>query len=217
MILEQERQAVVDACHTMQDQGLTVGTAGNVSIRVDDLVVISPSAVPYDELTAADIGVHRLDGSPVEARYKPSSELPLHLSVYHSSDVVAITHNHTPASTALGLVVDEVPCSHYYSAMFEGTVRVAAYAEFGTDGLALNVMDALRDRHAALMANHGAITTGPSIDKALSLLPYLEYICEVHLRAMSTGRTIKILDDQQMADAVQGVAGYSPKSVDSEN
>ena len=217
MILEQERQAVVDACHTMQDQGLTVGTAGNVSIRVDDLVVISPSAVPYDELTAADIGVHRLDGSPVEARYKPSSELPLHLSVYHSSDVVAITHNHAPASTALGLVVDEVPCSHYYSAMFEGTVRVAAYAEFGTDGLALNVMDALRDRHATLMANHGAITTGPSIDKALSLLPYLEYICEVHLRAMSTGRTIKILDDQQMADAVQGVAGYSPKSVDSEN
>lgn len=217
MILEQERQAVVDACHTMQDQDLTVGTAGNVSIRVDDLVVISPSAVPYDELTAADIGVHRLDGSPVEARYKPSSELPLHLSVYHSSDVVAITHNHAPASTALGLVVDEVPCSHYYSAMFEGTVRVAAYAEFGTDGLALNVMDALRDRHAALMANHGAITTGPSIDKALSLLPYLEYICEVHLRAMSTGRTIKILDDQQMADAVQGVAGYSPKSVDSEN
>lgn len=217
MILEQERQAVVDACHTMQDQGLTVGTAGNVSIRVDDLVVISPSAVPYDELTAADIGVHRLDGSPVEARYKPSSELPLHLSVYHSSDVVAITHNHAPASTALGLVVDEVPCSHYYSAMFEGTVRVAAYAEFGTDGLALNVTDALRDRHAALMANHGAITTGPSIDKALSLLPYLEYICEVHLRAMSTGRTIKILDDQQMADAVQGVAGYSPKSVDSEN
>ena len=194
-----------------------MGTAGNVSIRVDDLVVISPSAVPYDELTAADIGVHRLDGSPVEARYKPSSELPLHLSVYHSSDVVAITHNHAPASTALGLVVDEVPCSHYYSAMFEGTVRVAAYAEFGTDGLALNVMDALRDRHAALMANHGAITTGPSIDKALSLLPYLEYICEVHLRAMSTGRTIKILDDQQMADAVQGVAGYSPKSVDSEN
>lgn len=217
MILEQERQAVVDACHTMQDQGLTVGTAGNVSIRVDDLVVISPSAVPYDELTAADIGVHRLDGSPVEARYKPSSELPLHLSVYHSSDVVAITHNHAPASTALGLVVDEVPCSHYYSAMFEGTVRVAAYAEFGTDGLALNVTDALRDRHAALMANHGAITTGPSIDKALSLLPYLEYICEVHLRAMSTGRTIKILDDQQMAGAVQGVAGYSPKSVDSEN
>lgn len=217
MILEQERQAVVDACHTMQDQGLTVGTAGNVSIRVDDLVVISPSAVPYDELTAADIGVHRLDGSPVEARYKPSSELPLHLSVYHSSDVVAITHNHAPASTALGLVVDEVPCSHYYSAMFEGTVRVAAYAEFGTDGLALNVTDALRDRHAALMANHGAITTGPSIDKALSLLPYLQYICEVHLRAMSTGRTIKILDDQQMAGAVQGVAGYSPKSVDSEN
>lgn len=114
MLLEQQRQAVVDTCRMMQEQGLVVGTAGNVSIRVDDMVVISPSAVPYENLTAADVGVHDMDGKAIEARYKPSSELPLHLSVYRASDADAITHNHAPASTALGLVVDEIPWSHYF-------------------------------------------------------------------------------------------------------
>ena len=212
MLLEQERQAVVDTCRTMQAQGLVVGTAGNVSIRVDDMVVISPSAVPYEELTATDIGVHDMDGKAIEAKYKPSSELPLHLSVYRASGTGAITHNHAPASTALGLVVDEIPWSHYYSGMFGGAVRVAPYAEFGTDELARNVTKALEGRCAALMANHGAITTGPTVDRALSLLPYLEYICEVHLRAMSTGRPIKVLDEEQITDATQGIAGYKTKT-----
>ena len=214
MLLEQERQAVVDTCRTMQAQGLVVGTAGNVSIRVDDMVVISPSAVPYEELTATDIGVHDMDGKAIEAKYKPSSELPLHLSVYRASGTGAITHNHAPASTALGLVVDEIPWSHYYSGMFGGAVRVAPYAEFGTDELARNVTKALEGRCAALMANHDAITTGPTVDRALSLLPYLEYICEVHLRAMSTGRPIKVLDEEQITDATQGIAGYKPKAAD---
>ena len=150
----------------------------------------------------------------IRDRYKPSSELPLHLSVYRASDADAITHNHAPASTALGLVVDEIPWSHYYSGMFGGAVRVAPYAEFGTDELARNVTEALDGRSAALMANHGAITTGPTVDKALSLLPYLEYICEVHLRAMSTGHPIKVLDDKQTVDATRGIAGYKPKVVD---
>ncbi|AFV90921.1 MAG: class II aldolase/adducin family protein [Acidipropionibacterium acidipropionici] len=217
MMLESERQSVVDACRFMQDKGLVVGTAGNVSIRVDDLVVISPSAVPYEELTAADVGVHRLDGTPVEARLKPSSELPLHLSVYHATDVGAITHNHAPASTAMGLVCDEVPCSHYYSAMFGGPIRVAPYAEFGTGDLARNVTDALADRKGALMSNHGAITTGPNLAKALDLLPYLEYICEVQLRAMWTGRPVKILSAEQMADAADGMSTYTPTSLDADH
>ncbi|AXE37678.1 class II aldolase/adducin family protein [Acidipropionibacterium virtanenii] len=216
MMLEAERQSVVDACHVMQNKGLVVGTAGNVSIRVDDLVVISPSAVPYEELTAADVCVHRLDGTPVEARLKPSSELPLHLSVYQATDAGGITHNHAPASTAMGLVCDEVPCSHYYSAMFGGPIRVAPYAEFGTDDLARNVTEALAGRKGALMSNHGAITTGPTLAKALDLLPYLEYICEVQLRAMSTGRPVKTLSAEQMADAGIGISGYTPAALNTD-
>ncbi|NMD45549.1 MAG: class II aldolase/adducin family protein, partial [Propionibacterium sp.] len=133
MLLESEREQVVRACRTMQREGLVVGTAGNVSVRVGDRVAISPSGVPYESMTAADVVVTDLDGNIVDGTLKPSSELPLHLAVYASTPAGAITHNHAPASTALGLVVDEIPASHYYSALFGGSVRVAPFALFGTD------------------------------------------------------------------------------------
>jgi L-fuculose-phosphate aldolase len=208
MLLEETRQSIVEACQFMQAEGLVVGTAGNVSVRVDDLVAISPSGVEYADLTAEMVGVHDLNGAPVEARLKPSSELPLHLAVYHATDALAITHNHAPASTALGLVVDEIPLSHYYSTLFGGPIRVAPYARFGTDELADNVTRALDGRQGALMGNHGAITTGPTLTKALSLLPYLEYVCEVQLRAMWTGLPIKLLTEQQVEESLTGIATY---------
>ncbi|MCI1788362.1 MAG: class II aldolase/adducin family protein [Actinomyces sp.] len=208
MLLEEQRRTVVETCLAMQKAGLVVGTAGNVSARDGDMVVISPSAVPYEEMRPEDVCVIDMDGTIIEGEYKPSSEMPLHLSVYRSTDARGITHNHAPASTAMGLVVDTVPTSHYYSAMFGGPVRVAPYAPFGSLDLARNVTDALRDRHAALMANHGAITTGASLEAAASLLPYLEYICEIELRAMSTRRQEKILSEDQIQAAVEAMTSY---------
>ncbi len=208
MLLATEREQIVEACRFMQREGLVVGTAGNVSVRVGDRVAISPSGVAYESMRAEDVVVTDLDGTTVDGALQPSSELPLHLAVYASTPAGAITHNHAPASTALGLVVDEIPHSHYYSAMFGGTVRVAPFALFGTDQLAINVADALHERTGALMANHGAITTGATLDKALSLLPYLEYICEIQLRAMATGQPVKLITDDEMAQAVVGMSTY---------
>ena len=209
MILGEERRAVVRTCRQMQRLGLVVGTAGNVSVRVGDRVVISPSAIDYQDLTPEMVGVHDMAGAAVDAELEPSSELPLHLAVYKGTGATAITHNHAPASTALGLVVDEVPCSHYYSGMFGGPIRVAPYARFGTDELAGNVCAALQGRLGALMSNHGAVTIGPSLRKAFSLLPYLEYVCEIQLRAMSTGLPVKTLDEGQAVefDITQGQNG----------
>lgn len=208
MLLEKERREVVETCLFMQSNGLIVGTAGNVSIRVDDKVAISPSGVPYETMTAEDVVVFSMDGERVDGILEPSSELPLHLSVYRETAAKAITHNHAPASTALGLVVDEIPPSHYYSAMLGGIIRVAPYAEFGTDELARNVTDALKGRNGALMKNHGAITIGPTVKKAAGLLPILEYVCEIHLRAMATGAPIALLSPEQMADAKAAIADY---------
>lgn len=208
MLLEKERQEIVDTCLFMQQEGLVVGTAGNVSIRVDDLVAISPSGVPYEDMSAEDVVVYNMDGEKVDGLLKPSSELPLHLSVYHATDAKAITHNHAPASTALGLVVDAIPTSHYYSAMFGGQIRVAPYAEFGSDDLAKYVTDALQDRTGALMKNHGAITIGPNLKKAVSMLPILEYVCDIQLRAMATGQPVALLNDEQMENARLGMADY---------
>ena len=212
MLLEKERRDVVETCLFMQSNGLIVGTAGNVSIRVDDKIAISPSGVPYETMTAEDVVVFSMDGERVDGVLEPSSELPLHLSVYRETAAKAVTHNHAPASTALGLVVDEIPPSHYYSAMLGGIIRVAPYAEFGTDELARNVTDALKDRSGALMKNHGAITVGPTVKKAAGLLPILEYVCEIHLRAMATGAPIALLSPEQMADAKAAIADYGKQA-----
>ncbi|MGA4506570.1 class II aldolase/adducin family protein [Propionibacteriaceae bacterium G1746] len=214
MLLEKERAEVVHVCQEMQRLGLVVGTAGNVSVRVGDQVVISPSGMDYQTMEPGDVGVHDLQGNPIDAKYKPSSELPLHLAVYAATDAGAITHNHAPASTALSLVVDEIPATHYYSSMFGGPVRVSPYATFGTPQLAENVAAALHGRTGALMANHGALTTGPTLAKAFSLLPYLEYICEVQLRAMAAvpgmaaGASMKVLSRELLDEAGAGMSGY---------
>ena len=122
MLLASERAAIVEACRFMQREHLVVGTAGNVSVRVGDRMAISPSGVAYESMTAADVVITDLAGVTVEGELQPSSELPLHLALYAATGAGAITHNHAPASTALGLVVDQIPASHYYSAMFGGVV-----------------------------------------------------------------------------------------------
>lgn len=210
--LGDERQQVVDACQFLSRSGLVVGTAGNVSIRVGDLVVISPSGVDYEAMSARDVGIHDLDGNPVDAVLAPSSELALHLAVYRQSDHTAIVHTHAPASTALSTVTDVVPASHYYSAMFGGPVRVAPYATFGTQQLADNVTEALRDRTAALMGNHGAVLAGQALPKVLNLVPYLEYICDVQLRAMATGAPVRVLGDDEIAEVGRRLASYGQKA-----
>ena len=106
MLLEAERNAVAETCRRLQADGLVVGTAGNVSLRAGDLVVVSPSGVDYRRLRAEDVGVHRLDGRAVEAPLDPSSELPLHLAVYAGTGHRAVVHTHAPASTALSTVVE---------------------------------------------------------------------------------------------------------------
>ena len=208
LMLADERRRVAEACRQLSRSGLVVGTAGNVSVRVGDQVVISPSGVDYEAMSAEDVGVHDLNGAPVDARLKPSSELPLHLAIYAGTDHTAIVHTHAPASTALSTLVDEVPATHYYTALFGGGVRVAPYATFGSDALARNVADALQDRTAALMCNHGAVLVGSDVEKVLSSVSYLEYICDVQLRAMSSGRAPRVLDAEEIAEVARLLAGY---------
>ncbi|KRE27088.1 fuculose phosphate aldolase [Mycobacterium sp. Soil538] len=212
MRLEAQRRQVVEACQFLSRSGLVVGTAGNVSIRVDDLVVISPSGVDYEAMSPRDVGIHDLEGNAVDAVLAPSSELALHLAVYRSSEHSAVVHTHAPASTALSTVVDEVPASHYYSALFGGAIRVAPYATFGTRQLADNVTAALRDRAAALMGNHGAVLAGAALPKVMNLVPYLEYVCDVALRAMATGARVRVLDDGEIAEVARRLSTYGQRA-----
>lgn len=188
MLLEQARDDVVRTCRELAAAGLVVGTSGNVSVRAGELLAVSPSGLDYADLTAGLVGVHRLDGTPVEAPLRPTSEMPLHLAVYAATGAGAIVHTHPVAATALSTLTAELPAIHYQVAMFGGPVPVAPYATYGSEQLARNVAAALSDRTACLMANHGALTTGADLRSALTGTRYLEWLCEVYLRALAAGQ-----------------------------
>ncbi|HEX4833488.1 MAG TPA: class II aldolase/adducin family protein [Trebonia sp.] len=213
MLLPAARAAIARTCSELARAGLVVGTAGNVSVREGDLIAVTPSGVRYAELTPELVGVHRLDGEPVEAPLKPTSELPLHLAVYAGrpqQEAGAIVHTHSPAATAVSTLVREVPPLHYYVAVFGGSVRVSGYAPYGTPQLAATVLDALRDRTGCLIANHGAVTIGPDLATAHERAAYLEWLCDVYLRAAAAGRP-RLLPAAEIDTVVARLATYGQR------
>jgi L-fuculose-phosphate aldolase len=207
--LEEERRQVADHCRRMRADGLVVGTSGNISVRSGELIAVSPSGLDYDAITPELVGVHRLDGEPVDAPLRPTTEMPMHLAVYHRTDARAIVHTHSTSATVLSTLVDEVPAIHYLIAMFGGPVRVAPYATYGTDELATAMIAALQGRTACLLGNHGAVTYGSTIAAAYSQAVHLEWICEISLRA-SAGGEPRLLPPEEIERVRRKLTTYGP-------
>ena len=210
MLLGDIRQEIVRVCRELSAAGLVVGTAGNVSVRSGDLVAVTPSGLEYADMSADLVGVHRLDGTPVEAALAPTSELPLHLAIYAETAAAAVVHTHSVAATAVSTLADELPAIHYYVAMFGGPVRVSPYATYGTDQLARNVVAALRGRTACIMGSHGAVTIGPDLKTAHARGVYLEWLSDVYLRATAAG-TPRLLPPEEIAAVAAKLASYGPR------
>ncbi|MEA2426091.1 MAG: L-fuculose-phosphate aldolase [Thermoleophilaceae bacterium] len=208
-MLEAAREQVAAACDRLAAEGLVVGTAGNVSLRVDDHVIVTPTGGVFGEMTAEQMPVVDMKGQLVDGDLGPTSELALHLSVYERMDAGAVVHTHAPYATALSCVVDEVPAVHYSMLMFGGSLRVAPYATFGTEELAENVQRALEGRTACLMQNHGTVGYGHDIDYAVESALLVEWACTVYWRARSIGEPVA-LTDEQLQDVATQVAklGY---------
>ncbi|WP_329358458.1 class II aldolase/adducin family protein [Streptomyces anulatus] len=209
---ESVRQAwreVVDTARRSAADGLVVGTSGNVSARVGDLVLVTPSGVPYDRLGPRDaVGVD-LDGRQVLGDLGPTSELPLHLAVYRSTDAAAVVHTHAVHATAVSTLVTEVPLVHYAAAILGGPVRTAAYARYGTPELAEAMLGALEGRTGCLLANHGTVTYGDTLDQAYERTAQLEWLCHLWLTASSVpGRTPALLDAAQLDEVTEALKGY---------
>ncbi|MFJ8492757.1 class II aldolase/adducin family protein [Streptomyces sp. NPDC094038] len=197
--LVQERAAVADVCRRLGAAGLLVGTAGNVSVRVGDRVAVTATGAVLAQLTAGQVTVVDLDGEVVAGTLQPTSELDLHLGIYRRYGAGAVVHTHAPMATALSCVVDELPCIHYQLLALGGTVRVAPYATFGTPELAASVLAALDGRSAVLMANHGSVTVGPTLDKAVENALLLEWACGVYQHAAALGTPRALDEGQQLA------------------
>lgn len=192
-------EAVASASRRLAAEGLLIGTAGNVSVRVGDQVAVTATGVVLSEATPDDITVVDLDGNVVSGELEPTSELELHLGLYQRFGAGAVVHTHSPMATALSLVIDELPCVHYQQLLLGGAVRVAPFAAFGTSELAEYVFAALEGRTAALMANHGAITFGQTLDKAVENALLLEWACGLYLRAATIGTPRALTSEQQTA------------------
>ncbi|MFC9948069.1 class II aldolase/adducin family protein [Streptomyces pratensis] len=207
--IEQAWDGVVATARRTAAEGLVVGTSGNVSARVGEVVLVTPSGVPYDRLGPGDaVGVD-LEGRQVLGEMVPTSELPLHLAVYRASDATAVVHTHAVHATAVSTLVPEIPLVHYAAAMLGGPVRTAPYARYGTRELADNMLAALRDRTGCLLQNHGTVTYGSTLDEAYDRTAQLEWMCRLWLTASSVpGLRPSLLTPAQLRDVQDALKGY---------
>ncbi|WP_086850356.1 class II aldolase/adducin family protein [Streptomyces coeruleofuscus] len=204
-------ELVATARRTVSD-GLVVGTSGNVSVRVGDTVLVTPSGVPYDRLKPDDVTGVDLDGRQVLGTLVPTSELPMHLAVYRTTGARAVVHTHAVHATAVSTLVSELPLIHYMAAALGGPVRVAPYATYGTDELAENMLRALADRSGCLLQNHGTVTHGTTLDQAYDRTAQLEWMCRLWLTAASVpGLSPSLLSGEQLAEVQEQLRGYGQR------
>ena len=202
------RKSVIDTCLQMNACGINQGTSGNVSVRTGDGFLITPSGVPYDRMTPAQVVQMDLDGGYI-GDWLPSSEWRMHHDIYRvRPEAGAIVHTHSTYATALAATRTEVPAFHYMIGVTGGaTLRCAGYATFGTQALSDTMLEALEGRSACLLANHGMICFGADLARALWLAVEVEALCKQYFIACQAGTPV-ILDDDQMADVLARFGSY---------
>ncbi|MEU7472336.1 class II aldolase/adducin family protein [Streptomyces sp. NPDC044984] len=215
-VREEEARAWADlvgtARRTVAD-GLVVGTSGNVSVRVGETVLVTPSGVPYDRLTPDDVTGVDLTGRQVLGTLVPTSELPMHLAVYRTTGAHAVVHTHAVHATAVSTLLDELPLIHYMAAALGGPVRVARYATYGTDELAENMLRALDGRTGCLLQNHGTVTHGTTLAQAYDRTAQLEWMCRLWLTASSVpGLSPHLLTREQLTEVGERLRGYGQRT-----
>ena len=202
MSADELRQSVADAARRLAEAGLLIGTAGNISVRSGDQVAVTGTGVRLAACTPDDVTLVDRSGAAVDGP-APTSELALHLGVYDDQPLAAaVVHTHAPFATAIACVLDELPVLHYQQLALGGAIRVAPYATFGTAELAAHVRAALDGRLAALLANHGSVAVGGSLDQAVDNALLLEWLCQLHHRAATLG-TPRPLTREQQDDVVR--------------
>lgn len=193
----------------MRFAGLTTGSGGNLSMRGEKGIWITPSAMDYEMMVAEDILLVDGSGKIVKGRRKPSSELGFHLAVYRERpDIHAIVHTHSPSATTLACLGWPLPAVHYLVAWSgKKEVPVVPYATFGSEELAEIVAQGLQDGYALLLANHGLVALGANLETAFSVAEEIEFVADIYLKAKSLGDPV-ILSDGDMEKALEKFEAY---------
>ncbi|AKK11945.1 class II aldolase/adducin family protein [Corynebacterium uterequi] len=210
MLLAEERALIAEYCQHFASDGLVVGTAGNISIRVDDLVALTPTGLPYVGIRPEDICVVKMDtGELVEGDYQPTSEIHLHLQALETTGLNSVVHTHSTHATAVASMegVTELPTIHYATAPMGGALPVTEYARYGSQLLADRVEEALRNHTGCLLGNHGSVAAGKDLAEAYTKALTIEWTAQVWLLARSAG-TPRLLTSEQVADCRSAMATY---------
>lgn len=200
---------IIDTCLEMTRLGLNQGTAGNVSVRYQDGMLITPTGTPYEQMTEDSIVYVDKDGKHEEGKL-PSSEWQFHLAVYEARpELDAVVHNHALNCAAASILGEPIPAIHYMIAC-TGTDHIPCvpYATFGTHKLADYVREGIKGSKAILLAHHGLITADKTLDKALSIAHEVEVIAEWYLKLLATGKPIPTLPKEEMDIVLEKFKSY---------
>jgi L-fuculose-phosphate aldolase len=205
------RAEIVQRCREMNANGINQGTSGNISARCEDRMLISPSATPYDQMEPEMIASVRLDDASGawEGPLKPSTEWRFHHKLLRERpDAGAVVHAHPTYCTTLAIAGRDIPACHYMVAAFGGhDVKCAGYARFGTEELSQLALEAMRDRTACLLANHGMIAIGETLAKAMWRAVELETIARQYVLSLQVGGP-HILSRGQIDETLRAFGGY---------
>jgi len=204
MLLEEERKSIVQFGRALLTAGLTTGTGGNLSIynRAEGLVAIKPSGVAYFEMTPEDVVVIDLGGHIVDGKLQPSSETQFHLGLYRfRANINAVVHTHQVYATTMACLNWEIPAVHYLVGLSGNKVPLAAYATYGSRELSENLLQAIGNYNACLLANHGLVTVGANIAAAFAVAEEIELVSRLYYQAKCIGSPV-ILSDEEMEKVI---------------
>ncbi|WP_417695325.1 class II aldolase/adducin family protein [Roseibium sp.] len=208
------RQSIIDTCIEMNRRGINQGTSGNISARAGDRMLITPSGVPYDRMTPEMLVSMPIDGKgDPEGDFPPSTEWQFHLALLRAKpEMHAVVHAHPVHCTALAINREEIPACHYMIAIFGGnSVPLAGYSLFGSEDLADDVTNTMLERSGCLMANHGAVVVGETLEKGLWRLEELEVLAKAYILSRTIG-TPHILGDDEIGAVLGAVKNYGLKT-----
>lgn len=206
------RTALLNTSRRLVELGLNRGSSGNASVRDGDAMLITPSALPVSEMTGASMVRMDLQGNVLQGG-KPSSEWRFHRDILAARpEIGAVIHTHSTFATTLACLRRDVPAVHYMIALAGGdNIRCTPYTIFGEQELSDHALEALRDRKACLLGNHGMIALGKDLDDALAVAVEVEFVCEVYWRTLQAGEP-QILTAQQMHEVKQKFVEYKKRS-----
>ena len=203
---------LIEAALHLEQIGLNHGATGNCSCRDGDTYLITPSGVETQNLSIDKVVRMDFKGNIIDSVYnlKPSSEWRFHQDIMSKrQDVGAVVHTHSIYASTVSLFGNELPSFHYMIAVAGGnSVRCAPYAMFGTQELSDNIIDALVDRKACLIANHGLVSIGANLVEALQIAEEIEHLCQLYVEAKKIGEP-NLLNQKQMSEVVERFQTYS--------